>query len=103
MNKLITASIDVTKIDKSRLITGKKGTYLNLTIWVNDKNDQFGNDVSIEQKTEKGQTKIYLGNGKTYTKTEKLENNEGKFQKNGTLSKEDIMNLPDDNNSDLPF
>jgi hypothetical protein len=66
MGKLITASIDVTKINKSMLIAGKKGTYLNLTIWVNDEPDQFGNDVSFEQRTEKGANKIYLGNGKTY-------------------------------------
>lgn len=66
MGKLITASINVSKIQKSMLITGQKGTYLNLTIWVNDEPDQFGNDVSIEQKTDKDQPKIYLGNGKTY-------------------------------------
>ena len=70
MSKLITASIDVTKIHKDMLIAGKKGTYLNLTIWVNDQVDQFGNDVSIEQRTEKGSEKIYLGNGKTYKKPE---------------------------------
>ena len=68
MNKLITASIDVMKINKSMLITGKKGTYLNLTIWVNDEADKYGNDVSVEQRTEKGAEKIYLGNGKTYKK-----------------------------------
>lgn len=66
MGKLITASIDVTKIDKAMLIKGKKGTYLNLSIWINDSPDQFGNDVSVQQKTEKDAPKIYLGNGKTY-------------------------------------
>jgi hypothetical protein len=65
---MISASIDVMKIDKAKLIKGKKGTYLNLTIWVNDNPDQYGNDVSIEQKTDKGDDKIYLGNGKTYKK-----------------------------------
>lgn len=64
--KLLTAKIDVTKIDKSKLFTGAKGTYLDLSIWINDTPDQFGNDVSIEQRTEKGAAKIYLGNGKTY-------------------------------------
>ena len=67
MGKLITASIDVMKINKDLLIKGNKGTYLNLTIWVNDTPDQFGNDVSVEQRVEKGNPKIYLGNGKTFT------------------------------------
>jgi hypothetical protein len=66
MSKLLNCKIDVTKINKSMLFTGAKGTYLDLSIWLNDKPDQYGNDVSIEQRTEKGATKIYLGNGKTY-------------------------------------
>ncbi len=71
MAKLLTASIDVTKLDKSKLIKGKKGTYANLTIWINDDVDQFGNDVSIQQSLSKeereaGAPKIYLGNGKQH-------------------------------------
>ena len=73
MNRLITAQIDVTKIDKSKLFNGKKGTYLDLTIWVNETPDQFGNDISIEQRTAKGEDKIFLGNGKFYVKDEKKE------------------------------
>lgn len=71
MSKLITASINVMKIKKELLIEGKTGAkYLNLTIWVNDENDKFGNNVSIEQRVEKGADKIYLGNGRTYKKNE---------------------------------
>ena len=71
MSKLITASVDVTKLDKGKLVKGKKGTYANLTIWLNDEVDQFGNDVSIQQslskeERESGAAKIYLGNGKTH-------------------------------------
>ena len=73
MGKLITASINVKKIDKTMLVEGSKGTYLNLTIWVNDEPDRFGNDVSIEQRTEKGKDKIYLGNGKTFKPNERQE------------------------------
>jgi len=68
MGKLITASIDVMRIVKSLLIVGKKGTYLNLSIWINDEPDQYGNDCSIQQTTKKDEPKIYLGNGKTYKK-----------------------------------
>jgi hypothetical protein len=109
MGKLITASIDVMKIDKSRLITGKKGTYLNLTIWVNDKDDKFGNDVSLEQRTEKGQDKIYLGNGKTYkSKTETPPQAKDEFQKSGKITTgpmSDVNQLPgaNDDSENLPF
>ena len=66
MSKLILASIDVTKIEKNLLIKGKKGTYLNLSIWFHDAPDQFGNDCSIQQTTKKDEPKIFLGNGKYY-------------------------------------
>jgi len=68
MGKLITAKIDVSRIDSSKLFKGKKGTYCDLTIWVNDTPDQFGDDISIEQRTGKGDTKIFLGKGKFYEK-----------------------------------
>ena len=71
MSTLISASVNLSKIDKSKLIDGKKGKYLDLTIWVNDEDDQFGNNVSVQQKLSKeeregGAEKIYLGNGKTF-------------------------------------
>ena len=36
MSKMYYGSIDVSKIDKTKLYQGKKGTYCNVTIWVND-------------------------------------------------------------------
>ena len=71
MAQLLTASIDVTKIDKNKLIVGKKGTYCNLTIWIDDTPNQFGNDVSVQQSLSKeereaGVAKIFLGNGKSH-------------------------------------
>ena len=73
MSKLIFAKIDVAKIDKERLFEGKKGTYLDLTIWINDKPDKYGNDISIQQSTKKDEDKIYLGDGKFYEPKEKTE------------------------------
>lgn len=70
MSKLVTASIDVTKIEKNLLIKGKKGTYLNLSIWFNDEPDQYGNDCSIQQTTKKDKPKIFLGNGKYYQRAD---------------------------------
>ena len=66
MSRLLTAKIDVTKIIKAYLFKGKKGTYLDLTIWINDQPDQYGNDASIEQRVPKGADKNYIGNGKFF-------------------------------------
>jgi hypothetical protein len=96
MGKLITAKIDVTKIDKSRLFKGEKGTYLDLTIWQNDKPDQYGNDFSIEQRTAKGEDKIYIGNGKFFQKkTETPPESNGEWQK-GEKRNVPSMSDPDD-------
>lgn len=74
---LITASIELSKIDESRIITGKTGRrYVDVKIWVNDEVDRYGNDVSIEQKTDKGEDKIYLGNGKVYKKAASASNDD---------------------------
>ena len=69
--KLISASLDLSKIDKTRIVEGKNGAkYYNMVIVVNDEKDQYGRDVSIQE----GQTKeereakkkvAYIGNGKT--------------------------------------
>lgn len=69
MSKLLSVSLDVTKINKSELITGAKGTYLNLTISLNDEEDKFGNTVSAWQSQSKEQREAkedrnFLGNGK---------------------------------------
>lgn len=61
-------SIDVTKIDKSKLVNGK---YLNLTVSVQDETNQWGQNVSAyhEQSKEEREAKEnrnYLGNGKVF-------------------------------------
>lgn len=68
----ISISIDVTKIDKSRLFQGQKGTYLDLTTFVDlDNKDQYENNGFISQSTSKEereqnvQTPI-LGNVKVF-------------------------------------
>ncbi len=69
MSKLLGVSLDVKKITKERLYEGKKGTYLKLTISLNDEIDQFGNNVSVweEQSKEEREGKVervFLGNGR---------------------------------------
>jgi hypothetical protein len=68
----ITIKIDVTKIDKSRLFKGEKGTYLDLTTFIDTENqDQYGNNgfisqsITKEEREQKVQTPI-LGNAKVF-------------------------------------
>ena len=73
MAQIISCSIDVTKIDKSKLVKGKKGTYLPLSIVLNDEPDKYGNDVSVsltqtKEERDAKTPRVYLGNGKTVWK-----------------------------------
>jgi len=68
----LSLKIDVTKIDKNRLFKGEKGTYLDLTTFIDtDELDQYGNNgfisqsVSKEEREAKVQTPI-LGNIKVF-------------------------------------
>ena len=70
MSKLYQAKIDLAKIDKTKVFVGKKGKYIDVAIWVNDAEDNYGNIMSIQQSTNKEETSIYLGNGKEYQKQE---------------------------------
>ena len=65
-------NIDVSKIDKSKLYKGEKGTYLSCTAFIDPSNpDQYGNagmitqDVSKEEK-EAGVKGAILGNSKVF-------------------------------------
>ncbi len=54
---ILKLKIDVTKIDKSRLFTGSKGTYLDATVLIKDAPDQYGNDGMIVQDVTKESVK----------------------------------------------
>jgi hypothetical protein len=50
----ISIKLDVTKIDKARLFKGEKGTYLDLTTFVElEEADQYGNHGFIAQEQSK--------------------------------------------------
>lgn len=71
MGAIISASIDLAKIDRSKITAGKNGAkYYNILISVNDEKNQYGQDVAIsenqtKEERERGEKKKYLGNGKT--------------------------------------
>lgn len=49
----VTLKIDVTKIDKSKLFKGSKGTYLDCQVFINPEQDQYGNSGMIVQAVSK--------------------------------------------------
>lgn len=50
----VTVSIDVTKLDKARFFQGKKGTYCDLTTFIDvDQKDQYENNGFITQSSTK--------------------------------------------------
>ena len=79
----ISVRIDVTKIDKSRLYKGAKGTYLDLTTFVDTETaDQYENHGFISQSVDKeereanvqtpilGNCKVFYTDGQTQQATQ---------------------------------
>lgn len=77
MAEILSVSIDLTKIDKTKIQTVDKNgnpfkngaKYYNLQIFVNDDIDQYGNNVGVcdsqtKEQREAKDKKTYLGNGK---------------------------------------
>jgi len=68
---MISVKIDVSKIDKSALYKGEKGTYLNITLMDNQsgETDEYGNDYWVVQdlgadRRKAGEKGPKLGNGR---------------------------------------
>jgi Ser-tRNA(Ala) deacylase AlaX len=69
MASIISANIDLTKIEKSKIYEGKKGKYYPITIVLNDELGQYGDSgyIQTEQTKEERDAKAqksYLGNVK---------------------------------------
>ena len=69
MASILKMSINLNEIPKHKIIDGKKGKYLLITVTINDEVDQFGNQgpVMVEQSKEERDAKaakVYLGNVK---------------------------------------
>lgn len=69
MASIIKCSINLNEIPKHKIIDGKKGKYLPITITLNNDPDQFSNQgpMIVEQSKEEREgkaPKVYLGNVK---------------------------------------
>lgn len=98
MGQLINLKLDVSKIDKKKLFRGAKGTYLDLTVSVNDDADQFGNNVSAyisqsKEERERKEPRTYLGNGKVAWSS----------QPQAQQSESGVPDFESESDDDLPF
>lgn len=99
MSKLIKLKIDLTKVDKNRLFTGKTGAkYLDATFFLSDEPDQYGNhgmitqDVTKEER-ESGERGAILGNAKCM----------GDFADKGGTKPKQVATVEVDDIDGLPF
>jgi hypothetical protein len=100
MAQIINLSIDLAKVDKSMIKTvtlksGKIAKYLNLSCFVNDAQDQYGNICSLslnqtEEERKAKTPKLYVGNGKRVWAETKP-------------NPDEITNENEDDGLDLPF
>lgn len=93
--------LDVTKIDKARLYKGAKGTYLDLTTFVDtNQQDKYENNGFISQSLTKderdaGEKTPILGNVKVFYTDGEAASNSGKVAK--------VMQEADLLEDDIPF
>jgi hypothetical protein len=100
----ISLKIDVKKIDKERLFKGQKGTYLDMTFFLDTENEsQYGDNGTITQSVSKeekdnGVKLPIMGNGKIFwTDGGQQQGYQQPRQNQGQQSRQPI---PDD---DIPF
>lgn len=69
MVKIYSGSINLDKLTESKIIQGKAGRYVDVSIVVKDTIDDYGNNVQIiegqseDERTDK-HPRVYLGNAK---------------------------------------
>lgn len=69
MGAIISLSLNLDAIDKSKIVDGKKGKYYNVTLSVNDETNDYGQNVSVfdsqsKEEREAKASRNYIGNGK---------------------------------------
>ena len=104
MATIASISIDLSKLDKSKIVNGKNGQkYYNLNIGINDNSDNYGNNIQVtepqsqEQRAAK-EPKTFYGNGKVFLTDGKIE-----IAKKNEIVHATIINSNVADNNDLPF
>jgi hypothetical protein len=108
MASIISANIDLTKINKSKIYEGKKGKYYPITIVLNDELGQYGDSgyIMTEQNKDERDAKLqkeYLGNVKVVWTNGQ---NVATAEKQGTQQAFEMSNtsaVPNHVEPDLPF
>ena len=79
MGSIASISIDLSKLDKTKIVNGKNGQkYYNLNIGINDLSDNYGNNIQVtepqsqEQRAAK-EPRTFYGNGKVFWTDGKIE------------------------------
>ena len=103
MGALLGISIDVEKLPKEKFVKGKKGTYYNFTVSINDKTNDFGQNVSVfdsqtPEEREAKAPKNWLGNGKVFWNDGNIVNAERKEESAPASSNSQPSEV-----DDLPF
>jgi len=97
---MIAINIDVKKIDKAALFTGKKGTYLNMTLMENREGvDQYGNEGFIVQdigmaQRQAGERGAILGNWKTVKPAQAQVPQQAQAQVKQAQADDDLDDIP---------
>lgn len=99
--------LDVTNIEKQRLFVGKKGTYLDATVFIDvDNKDQYENngmitqDVTKEEK-DQGVKGPILGNVQVFWRDDS--NQKQQSHQQGINSAQQAMQPADNLDDDIPF
>ena len=115
MKQMISLSIDLSKIDRSRIVAGKNGTskYYGVTVLIEDVPDQYNKNCKVwqeqtkEERDSKAQ-KIFIGGGKTIW-TEQPQQQNYQQQQQNNFTPPPVQNYPSypampmQDESDLPF
>jgi len=101
MAKMMGVNLNLSAIDKSKIFKGKKGSYIKLTLSINDQANDWGDNVSVweEQSKEDRDAKVqrtFVGTGKVFWESDAPSGGQAQPQSGGQA------NIPVDEDS-LPF
>tara|TARA_Y100000817_G_scaffold230665_1_gene183097 strand:- start:311 stop:643 length:333 start_codon:yes stop_codon:yes gene_type:complete len=100
---ILRLNLDVTKIDKTALFRGKKGTYLEISVLMHSDADEYGNHGMAVQgigkdRREAGERGPILGNGEWVSKPKDTVQWIDKGVNQGM-----VMEVSADDDDDIPF